>query len=185
MGPALIGRVEAHGQRLDQRPLQCAHVVRQLEAQVGLVGHILLEHAVHRRGGEEDHVRAEVILPLPAEFAAAAGLARLQGHPVPDLQVFDGAAHLYHSAPRLVAQDKRRLDHIIADGPRLIVVHIAAADAHILQLDQHLVLLWGGNGAGGIAHFAHAVHHRDLHAPFHKKTSLSIKIMTFRKVLFI
>lgn len=99
VGPTLIGRVEAHGQRLDQRALQGAHVVRQLKAQVGLVGHILLEHAVHRRGGEEDHVRAEVILPLPAEFTVAAGLARLQGHPVPDLQVFDGAAHLYHSAP--------------------------------------------------------------------------------------
>ena len=168
MGVALNGGVEAHGQRLDQRPLQGAHIVRQLEAQVRLVRHILLEYAVHRRGGKEHHIRAQVIFALPAEPAMAAGLARLQGHPVAHLQMRDLAAHLHHSAARLMAEHKGRLYHEVADGAGLIIVHVGAADAHILQLDQHLILPGSGNGALGKAHFADTFHDCHTHIAIHR-----------------
>ncbi len=76
-GSALHGCVESHCQRLDQRAFHGTHIIRQLEAQIRLVRHILLKYPVHRRCREEDHIRAQVITSRLTELAVAAGLARL------------------------------------------------------------------------------------------------------------
>ena len=86
-------------------------------------------------------------------------------------------------AARLVAQHERWLDHIIADRTRFIVVHIAAADANVFQLDKNLVLFGCGDRAGGVAHLADAVHDCNFHCAFHKMTSVFICLLTFIKCL--
>ena len=167
MGIALIGCVEANGQRLDEGTLQGGDILRQLEAQVRLMGHVLLEHAVHGRRCKEHHIGAEVIPTGSAELAVSAGLAGLQCHTVAHLQVFHVLPNLHHNAAGLMAQDKGRLHDEIADGAGFIVVHIAAADTHILQLHQHFVCLGRGDGPGGVAHLADAFHQRNLHIAVH------------------
>lgn len=175
-GPALVGRVEPHRQRLDERPLQGAHVLGQLEAQVRLVGHILLKHPVHRGSGEEHHVRAKVVPAGAAELAVPAGSAGLQGHPVAGLQMRDALARLHHHAAGLVAQHKGRLHHVIPNRPGFIVVQIAAADPHILQLYQHLALFRLGNLPLGVANPPDALHHGHLHLSFHNRLPLFPKL---------
>ena len=172
MRAALIRRVETHGQRLDQRALHRRHIVGQLEAQPRLVRDILLKHAVHRRGGEEDDVRAQVVLALAAKLAVAAGLARLQRDAIAHLQVRDVLADLDHNAARLVTQHERRLDDEVADRARLIVVQVAAADAHILQLYKDFVVLRRGDGALGVLHLADVSHNRYFHHAFHGSASI-------------
>ena len=184
MGAALVGSVEAHGQRLNEGALQGGDILRQLEAQVGLMGHVLLEHAVHGRRCKEHHIGAEVIPAGSAELAVSAGFAGLQCHPVAHLQVLHILADLHHNAAGLMAQDKGRFHDEVADGAGFIVVHVTAADAHILQLHQHFVCLGRGDGTGGVAHFADAFHHRDLHIAVHI-VALLYRILLFRLSVFI
>ena len=132
------------------------------------MSHILLEHAVHRGRSKEHHIRAQVVFPLPAIPAMAAGLPRLQGHPVANLQVGHLAAHLHHCAAGLMAQDEGRLHHKIADGPGLVIMHIGTADAYIFQLNQNLILLGGGDGTLGEAHLADSFHNCHTHTAVHK-----------------
>ena len=95
-----------------------------------------MKNTVYRRGSEEHNIRAEVVFALTAELAVTAGLARLQRNAVADFQMLDSTANFHDCAARLVAQHERWLDHIIADRTRFIVVHIAAADANVFQLDK-------------------------------------------------
>ena len=171
MSTALIGRMESHRQRLDQSPLQGGDVVRKLEAQRGFVGHILLENTVYRGSGKENHIGTEIITPGFAEFAVPTGFPRLKRHPVSYLQVLYIRADLYHHAAGFMSQHKGRLYHIVSNGTGLIVVHIAAADAYILQLDQHLICLGGGDGALGITHFSNALHNGHIHFSIHSSSS--------------
>ena len=132
---------------------------------------ILLEHAVHRRGGKELHVRAQVVFAFTAEFAVPAGFAGLQRHTVAHLQRVDILADFHHNAAGFMAQHKGRLDHKIADGAAFVIVHIAAADAHILQLDEHFIVFGNGNRPFHIVHLANISHDCDLHHAIHGDTS--------------
>ena len=133
------------------------------------MGHILLKHAVHRRRGEKHHIGAEVVASRAAELALAAGGARLQRHPVTRFQVLDVLTHRHHGAAGLMTQHKGGLHDEITDAPGLVVVQVAAADAHVFQLDQDFVVLGGGDGALGVAHLANAVHNGNFHSTFHDR----------------
>ena len=159
--------MDPHRQRLDQRALHGAHIVRKLEAEARVMGHILLEHPVHRRGGEKDHIRTEIIAAGAAEFAVPTGLPRLQGHPVPHLQAGDSGAHLHHCAARLMPQHKGGLYLAVPDPAGGIVVEIRAADAHILQFHQYLVRLGLGDVPFHKRALPHVGHDRYLHLTLH------------------
>ena len=176
---ALIGRVEADRERLDERAFERAYVVRQLEAERGFMRDILLKNAVHRGSREKYNIRTEVVFALAAEFAVAAGLARFERNAVADLEVRNLLANLNDRAARLVTQNERRLDHIMTDGAGFVIVHIAAADADIFELYQHLIVLRRLNIARGVTHFADAVHDCYFHFAFHKNPSALLCIFTF------
>lgn len=112
----------------------------------------------------------------------AAGLARFQCHAVADFEVLDLAADLYDRTARLMAQNERRLDHIMTDRTGFIIVHITAADADIFELYQHFIVFRGGNIACRVAHFADAVHNGDFHFACHKNPSADVMCIYFYKL---
>ena len=136
---ALIAGVEADGQGLHQRALGEGHVVRNLEGEGGGMGDILAEHAVIGRGGPEAHVLAEVVVAAQALLALHAGHAGLHADAVAGLEVLDVRAHLADHARGLMAEDEGELHLEIADGAGAIVVQVRAANAHGLNLDQHII----------------------------------------------
>ena len=140
---------------------------------------ILLKNAVHRGSREKYNIRTEVVFALAAEFAVAAGLARLERNAVADLEVRNLLANLNDRAARLVTQNERRLDHVMTDGAGFVIVHIAAADADIFELYQHLIVLRRRNIARGVTHFADAVHDCYFHFAFHKNPSALLYVFTF------
>jgi hypothetical protein len=97
--------METHGKRFDECALHGVHIVGKLEAQVSLVGDILLENAVDRRSGEEFDVLAEVVVPVAAMLAVPAGLAGLERYAVSDLEMLYILADLYDRAAGFVAED--------------------------------------------------------------------------------
>ena len=99
-----------------------------------------------------------------------AGLTRLQCNPVADFQMLHILPHFHNCSARLIfhaamqggaragqtavvmgagciglvtmimAKHKRRLYHIVTDRPCLVIMQVAAADSHILQLHKHLIV---------------------------------------------
>ena len=95
--------MEPYCQRLDQSAFQGTDIIRQLKAQICLMGNIFLEYSVYRRSCEKDHIRAQIILAFLAEFTVSAGLSRLQSHSVPYLEMFYIFPHFHHYAAWLMA----------------------------------------------------------------------------------
>ena len=82
-------------------------------------------------------------------------------------EIFTFPVQEYYRAAGFVAQNERRLDYIIADCAGFVVVHVAAADADILQLYQDFVRFGRGDWTLGAAHFADAFHYCYFHAAIH------------------
>ncbi|TKW55741.1 hypothetical protein CTA1_10678 [Colletotrichum tanaceti] len=135
----LLGDVDGDGQRLDERALLQRDVVRQLVAKVGGRDPEAGEGAVVGGRGGEAHLGAEVVVAGEAVGAAAARVARLEGHAVADAERLDALAHLDDGAGRLVAEHHRVLDHEVPDGAVLPVVHVRAADARVVDGHEHIV----------------------------------------------
>jgi hypothetical protein len=98
---------------------------------------------VHRRGGEEDHVRAEVVGAAAALLTVPARYARLHRDPLADSQ--RRGAGVDHHAGRLVPEHHRGVHHVVADPAVLVVVHIRATDPDRAHLDDHLVRAGDGH----------------------------------------
>ena len=141
MGVSLIRGVHADCQRLDQRRFLSGHVVRNLEAETCFMGDILLEYAVYRRGREEDDVRAEIISSTLAELTFSAGLSRLHGHAVTDLQILDILSDFDNRTPGFMSQNERIFNDKIADSSGLIIMQIRTAHAYIFHLHQDFIIL--------------------------------------------
>ena len=159
--------MESDCQRLDQSALQSADIVRQLEAEICLMGNVFLEHTVNRRSCKEYHVRAEIILAFLAEFTLSAGFSRLQCHTVTNLQMLNILTDFHYNSARLMAQYERRFYHVIPDCPCLIIVQVRTADSHIIQLYQNLVVLWLGDGSFFKIHLLDIRHYCYFHHAFH------------------
>ena len=135
----LLGDVHGDGERLHQRALLQRHARRQLVAKVLRQRVVLGQRAVVGRRGREGHVRAQVVLALLAAHAAPAGHAGFHGHLVAFFQRPHLVAHLHHGAGRLVAQHHGVLDDKVPDAPVLPVVDVGAADARVVDLEEHIV----------------------------------------------
>jgi hypothetical protein len=73
--------------------------------------------------------RTQIISTLQAEFAFPAGHARLDRHPIADLEGLDIAAYLDHLSRRFMSQDQIMRDAAIANATRFPAMDLAAADA--------------------------------------------------------
>lgn len=94
---------------------------------------------------------AEVILAMTAGIALAADLLGLDGDLLADGNLGDALAHGGDGAAGLVSLG----DGILGEGMLAVVdVNIRAADADLLDLDQHLSRLYLRNG--NLAKFDHA-----------------------------
>ena len=109
---ALIGRMETDRQRLDERALQCADVFRQLEAERGLMRHILLKNAVST-GGVAKNTTSGLRLYWPSRqnLQWPQVLPGSSATRSPTLRCLDLTADLYDRTARLMAQNERRFDH--------------------------------------------------------------------------
>ena len=165
-GLRLVRRVEADGQRLDQRALHRADVLRQREAQRGLVRYILLKYAVHGRRGEEYHIRAQVIPARAAELTVSARFSRFKGHAVAGFDVCHVFPDLHDHAAALVAEHKRRFYNVISDCAGFVVVQIASAHADVLDFDKSFVVLRLRDRALLKRHLPDACHHSCFHGSF-------------------
>ncbi len=85
--------------------------------------------------------------------------------------MFHVLTDFHHRAARLMSQHKRRFHDKITDRSRFIVVQVTAADPHILQLHQHLVVLHLRNLPLLKTDLADIQHHRSLHCSLHCKPS--------------
>jgi hypothetical protein len=92
-------------------------------------GDVAGQRAVHRWGGEELDVGAEVVTAGAALPAPSTGDARLQRDALPRRVSRRARPCAHHHAAGLVAEHERRLDHEVADAAVLVVVHVGAADA--------------------------------------------------------
>ena len=169
--------METDCQRFDQSAFQRRHLIRQQICHIFSVAERFPQHAVHRRGCEKYHIRAEVIAACLAELTVSAGLARLQCHPVPHFQMLHVLSDLYHGTARLVSKYKGRLYHIVPDGSGLIIVEVTAADPHIFQLHKHLIVLRFRNLPFLKSHLTDPQHYRSFHCSFHDDFLLFISLL--------
>jgi hypothetical protein len=137
--------VHRDGSRLDQRALLKTHALRQLVAVILGQGIIPREGTVERRCRSECHIGAQIVLSFLAADTATAGDAGLHCDTVADFQSLDLVAHLVHDAGGFVAEHHRRLDDEVADCAFDPIVHVGAADAGPLGLDNDIV----GRGESG------------------------------------
>ena len=80
----LADRGDADGQRLTQRGGVIGHRVGHRMGEPRADGDVIAERAVHRRGGEEPHVRAQVVVAAAGLLAVGVGPLRLDRHPLSD-----------------------------------------------------------------------------------------------------
>ena len=139
------------GERFDQGGCLVTDAVRDVVGEVGLDGHVFGERAVDRRRGVELDVRAQVVPSGFALLALAAGPLGFDGDPLADAGGVNGASDGGDAAGEFVAEDQRVVHDVIADPAVLVVVDVAAADAHGGDLHQNLVgvKLWEGQGFHG------------------------------------
>ena len=141
---SLVGGLHADGQRLDQRALRHAHVVGQLEGQIGRMDDFRRQATVNRRGRPEAHLRIEIVVAAARSTGTPVRNARLHAHAVARFQTGDVAADRDHHARALVAEHHRRADDEGADVAVLVEMHVAAADADRPHGDLHVVGAWLG-----------------------------------------
>ena len=98
---------------------------------------------------------------MPARFA------RLERYTVPGFDVRHVFPDLHNDASRLMTQHKRRLDHIVADRARFIIMQIAAAHTDVFDPNQRLVILWLRNRTLFKRHLSNSRHDGRLHHAFH------------------
>ena len=143
----LLGYVDCYGEGLDEGAFLEGDGGGELVAEVCGGGPEAGEGAVVRGGGGEAHVRAEVVVAREAGGAAAAGVAGLEGDAVAGLEGGDGVADGDDGAGGFVAEDHGVPDDEVADCAVDPVVHVGAADAGVVYLDEDIVGgLDGGDG---------------------------------------
>ncbi len=98
---------------------------------------------MHRRRRPEAHGGVQVIQSQPGSLAVGVGDTRSHADPVAHLEVADRCTDLGHGPRGLMAQDHGFLDDKGADGAMSVVVDIAAADAHSVDGDAHVVRVEG------------------------------------------
>ena len=150
-----------------ERAFHRVDIVGELEAEVCLMGDILLKDTVDRRRGEKDDIIAEVVVSGTAGLAMATGLAWLQGHAVTNFQMAYVLSHLNNSAAGFMTENKGWLDNIVADSPVLIIVDVGATDAHVFKFDEHFIVFGLRNRTCCKAHFTNAEHNGNFHVSFH------------------
>jgi hypothetical protein len=124
---------------------------------------VLAEGAVDRRRGEESHPRAEVVPAGQASLAGQTWHSRLDGHPLSNSDPRDLVPDSDDVTGRLVPEHERLTDHVLADLAVLVVVHIRAAHAYGLDLDEHFA--WTGLRNWPLLQdqVVHGPQHRRLH----------------------
>ncbi|KAH8720262.1 hypothetical protein HC256_000663 [Beauveria bassiana] len=155
---ALPDNVHGDGERLNQRALLQRDLVGQLVAKVGRRRPQTRQRAVVRRRRGENHLGAQIVLARAAVLAASAAVAGLEGDAVAGLEIRDGGAYLDDGAGGLVAEDHGLPDDKVADGAVHVVVHVAPADASVVDGYQHIVrVLNGGLGLLDVGHIKRLV----------------------------
>src|SRR5206468_12070081 len=97
------------------------------------------------RGGEEPHVRAEVVAACEALPATAARNPRLDRNPLPRAQRGHLGSDIDDDAAGFVPEDERGVDYVGADPAVFVVMHVRSADPDLADLDQHLTPARRGN----------------------------------------
>ena len=87
-----------------------------------------------------------------ALVALAARKSRIDGHAVARLQPVHGRTGFQHRARALVSQRRRILKDLVADVSFEIVMDIGAANAHTVDLQEHVVRPLE-HGLGGVDQF--------------------------------
>ena len=136
--PDLVRRPDRDRQRLDQRGGLVGQLIRHGVGPDGVEHDVLGERPVHRRGGEEPDLRAQVVSPGQALPAPAAGLLRLQRDPLTRRTVGHLGADRADGSRRLMAEHQWLADHEVGDPAVVEVVHVRATDPDRGHLDQHL-----------------------------------------------
>ncbi len=104
----------------------------------GVNGYETADRAVHRRRGEEDDLRAQVVAAPQALRTASTRHARLKRNQLADPASVDPVADVNHRPGGLVTDDHRIAYHIVADTTVLVVVDIGTADPDCSDFDQDL-----------------------------------------------
>jgi hypothetical protein len=131
-----VGEVEGvqrDAERFQQRAVVVGELVGQRVQAVGRPGQELPQAAVAGAVPGEDHVGAQVAVPVPAGLADAARDGRVDRDP--DAVVRSAADHARH----LVTQHERAGHHGVADPALGEPVQVGAADPDRGHLDQPVV----------------------------------------------
>ena len=123
--------MHSHAQRLDQRPLQRADVLRQRIDQMCRMCYIITHGSLIRRAGNELHVRAKIVSPGFAVFTVAAANAGFKNDAVTDFHVRDTFTYSLHCAGGFVTENQITFDWRRPDAATLIEMNIAAANTAI------------------------------------------------------
>ena len=163
----LLRRRDTDRQRLEQC---CGFVGDRVGDVVGehrLDQYVLCQRAVDRRRGEEFHGRAQVVAAGARLGAGRIGTLRFDGHPLPDAGVGHIGADRDDHTGRLVTEDQRAVDHVLADASLPVVMRIGPAHADGGDLDQYLVVGWGRHRPVFHSYLVHAGEHAGLHGLWH------------------
>lgn len=93
------------------------------------------------RRGSEYRICAEVVEPRSTVVAASAWNARLNSYPVTNLDILDLGTYLDDDARTFVAEDDGALENEVAYPTSLPVMHVAAADARLFDMNANIVLV--------------------------------------------
>ncbi len=134
----LADRGDADGQRLAQCRGVVGHRVRHRVRELRADGHVVAECAVDRRGGEEPHMWAQVVVAAARLIAVRIGPLRFDGHPLTDPRRVDRFADANDRARRLVSEDQGPVHDETTHPAMPVVVRIRATDTHRRDPNQHV-----------------------------------------------
>ena len=134
----LANRCDADRQRFAQRGGVIGDGVRHRVCERRADGHVIAEGPVDRRGAEEPHVRAQVVVAAAGLRAVRVGALRFDRHPLTDARGVDRLADADDRPRRFVAEHQRGVDDEAADPAVAVVVRVGPADADRRHPDQHV-----------------------------------------------
>ena len=134
----LADRGDADGQRLTQRRGIVGHRIGHSMGVPRSDGDVIAERTIDRRGAEEPHVRAQVVVASSGLLAVGVGPLRLDRHPLSDALAVHALTDADDRACRLVAEHQRGVDDEAAHPAVPVVVGVRPADPDRRHPDQHV-----------------------------------------------
>jgi hypothetical protein len=122
-------------ERLNESSLLEGDMIGKLKAEIGIMNDESSKASVKGWGGEEAHLRAQIVGTDLAMIAATTRNPGLKSYTISNRKTLDLLSNLFHNPRSLMTENHWRFHHKTPNGSMGQVVHITATDTNCVDLD--------------------------------------------------